>query len=93
MGLAHICQIYFGNTSHGEDSPAPVICTTRKKRKKAGRTGRKVLNFTSNPALELPILEMVKHEGYGESLAHGKKTAFLKNVTRVLLAPGAALGR
>ena len=87
----------YSDTSDGEDSPPPKQRTKadyREKRKKAGRkVGKKVLNFTSNPDLALPILEMVKHEGYGETLAHGKKAAFFKKVTRVLFAPGAALGR
>ena len=88
----------YSDTTDGEDSPPPKQRTkadyrTQKKKKAGRKVGKKVLNFTSNPDLALPILEMVKHEGYSETLAHGKKTDFFKKVIRLLFAPGAALGR
>ena len=56
---------------------------------KAGsKKGKVSINLVKNPQLALPILELVRVKGYGETLAYGKKGDFFKTVEKTLFAPG-----
>ena len=56
---------------------------------KAGsKKGKVSINLVKNPQLVLPILELVRVKGYGETLVYGKKGDFFKLVEKTLFAPG-----
>ena len=75
------------------DSPPPKQQTKAGYRKIMKPKKKRPLNFIKNPSLAIPILELVKADGYNNTLQYGKKDAFFKKVKDVLFAPGAALGR
>ena len=59
-----------------------LIQTTKEK------NGKVTINLSKNPQVALPILELVKVKGYGQTLAYGKKKAFFETVKKTLFAPG-----
>ena len=58
------------------------------KSKAGSKKGKVSINLVKNPQLALPILELVRVKGYGETLAYGKKGDFFKTVEKTLFAPG-----
>ena len=52
------------------------------------KKNKKSINLIKFPQLALPILELVKVKGYGETLAYGKKKLFFETVQKTLFAPG-----
>ena len=58
------------------------------KSKAGSKKGKVSINLVKNPQLALPILELVRVKGYGETLVYGKKGDFFKLVEKTLFAPG-----
>ena len=48
------------------------------KSKAGSKKGKVSINLVKNPQLALPILELVRVKGYGETLAYGKNGNFFK---------------
>ena len=56
----------------------PFVSKNNANSKTGSKKGKGSINLVKNPQLALPILELVKVNGYGETLAYGKKKAFFR---------------
>ena len=59
----------------------PSVCPAGSGRKK----NMKVLNFVKEPELAMPILQIVKAEGFKKSLGHKNKTNFLAKMRKQMV--------
>ena len=57
------------------------------------RIKKNILHFTKDPDLAMPILQLVKAKGWKNTLAHGVRATFYKDVVGSMFSPGSVLSR